>query len=222
MSLQLSTNPARTSKAPPSSQQNRRPTQATQRHRQIVRLRRGSLEHTQEGQFSRDGALVVGGNARHVITWSTADWTRLHDLPSGPDYVATIAVDAARDLVLIGGPKAARLVILSTGQEIAKAGQGYTNFAAFNRPGTLLLDYAGSGFGVWGTDGTKFCEEPNLGSNVVALSPNDEWVAMSTGHKGTDVMLWKLKTILTACGAPSPTERTDRRSVDGGAAPGNR
>ncbi len=46
MSPQLSTNPARTSKALPSSQQNRRPTQATRRHLQISSLRRGSLDHS--------------------------------------------------------------------------------------------------------------------------------------------------------------------------------
>jgi hypothetical protein len=112
----------------------------------------------------------------------------------------TIAADTERDLVLVGGPNTARLLRLSSGEEIADVGQGYTNFASFNRLGTLLLDYAGSGFGVWSASGKKYCVEPNLGSNVVALSPNDEWVAMATGDKGTDVMLWKLSTITAACG----------------------
>jgi len=161
------------------------------------------LLNTQEGQFSRDGSLVVGGNAKHLITWATTDWTKRQDLPGGPDYVVTMAADIEKDLVLVGGPNTARLLKLSSGEEIAKVGQGYTNFAAFNQPGTLVLDYAGKGFGVWSSDGKKYCLEPNLGSNVVALSPNDEWVAMATGDKETAVMLWKLSTITAACGVAS-------------------
>ncbi len=157
------------------------------------------LKNTQLGRFSRDGSLVVGGNAKHLIVWNTRDWTVRSDLPNGPEYVATIAADTDRDLVLVGGQATARLRRLSTGAEIAQAGVGYTNFAAFNQDGTVLLDYSGDNFGVYGSDGRKYCAEPNLGSNVVALSSNDQWVAMATGRKGTDVMVWSFKRIIAGC-----------------------
>jgi WD40 repeat protein len=158
------------------------------------------LKNTQQGRFSRDGSFIVGGNAKHLIKWSTQSWTKLSDLPNGPEYVVTVAVDTERDLVVVGGPKTARLLRLSSADEIANVGLGYTNFAAFNRAGTLIFDYPDTGFGVWDTSGKRYCLQPGLGSNTVALSSDDRWLAMATGHKGTDVMIWSVNNILGGCG----------------------
>lgn len=166
------------------------------------------LKNTQQGGFSRDGSLVVGGNARHLITWSTQDWTKRSDLPNGPEYVVAIAADVDRDLVVVGGPKTARLLHLSSGEEIAKVGTGYTNFAGFNRSGTLIFDYPDTGFGVWDVSGKRYCLEPDLGINVVALSSDDRWLAIATSHKATDVMIWSLRNILTGCMVPSESAQT--------------
>lgn len=166
------------------------------------------LKNTQQACFSRDGSLIIGGNARHLITWSTQDWTKRSDLPNGPDYVVTIAADVDRDLVVVGGPKTARLLRLSSGEEIAKVGTGYTNFAGFNRSGTLIFDYPDTGFGVWDVSGKRYCLEPDLGTNVVALSSDDRWLAIGTSHKSTDVMIWSLRNILTGCSVPSKSTQT--------------
>ncbi len=109
-----------------------------------------TLTNTQRAQFSADGALLIGGNAKHLIVWSTKDWSKLRDLPNGPDYVTRIAAFPERDFVVVGDPKVARLLRLSTGDELAKVGDGYTNFAAFNESGTLIFTYTSDGFGVWG------------------------------------------------------------------------
>jgi len=44
-----------------------------------------TLTSTQQGQFSRDGTAFVGGNGKHLIEWSTTDWSRVSDAPNGPD-----------------------------------------------------------------------------------------------------------------------------------------
>ena len=43
-----------------------------------------TLTSTQQGQFSRDGTAFVGGNGKHLIAWSTKDWSKVSDAPNGP------------------------------------------------------------------------------------------------------------------------------------------
>jgi WD40 repeat protein len=155
-----------------------------------------ALVNTQEAQFSRDGLLVVGGNAKHIIVWNTKDWSQVRDLPNGPDYVTRFAVRPEKDLVVVGGPKSARLVRLSSGEELATVGVGYTNFAAFDQSGSLIFTYPSSGFAVWDASGKQLCGTPHLGNGTVALSPNDRWLAAGDGQ---DVKVWKVENILTAC-----------------------
>ena len=114
-----------------------------------------TLTSTQQGQFSRDGAFVVGGNAKHLIEWNTKDWTKVSDVSNGPDYVTQIAALPEKDLAVVGGPKNARLVHISTGEEVATVGSGYTNFAAFSDDGTLVFTYSSGGFEI----GRASCRE---------------------------------------------------------------
>lgn len=160
------------------------------------------LTATQQGQFSRDGAFVVGGNAKHLIEWNTKDWTKVSDVPNGPDYVTRIAAFPERDLAVVGGPKNARLVRLSSGEELAQVGQGYTNFAAFSDDGTLILTYSSSRFGVSDTTGTQYCYKEDLGNGTVALSADGRWLAAAMVNGGTTVAIWNLKSTLSACGVP--------------------
>ncbi len=62
-----------------------------------------TLTNIQQGQFSRDGAFVDGGNGKHLIAWSTKDWTKISDVPNGPDYVTQIAAFPEKDLAVVGG-----------------------------------------------------------------------------------------------------------------------
>lgn len=162
-----------------------------------------TLTATQQGQFSRDGAFVVGGNAKHLIEWNTKDWTKVSDVPNGPDYVTQIAAFPAKDLAVVGGPKNARLVHISSGEEVAEVGQGYTNFAAFTDDGTLILTYSSSHFGVWGTTGKQYCDKEDLGNGTVALSADGRWLAAAMVNSGTSVSIWSLKSALSVCGVPS-------------------
>jgi WD40 repeat protein len=161
-----------------------------------------TLTSTQQGQFSRDGALLVGGNAKHLIAWSTKDWTKVSDSPNGPDYVTQIAALPERDLAIIGGPKNARLVHLSSGEEVAKVGLGYTNFAAFSRSGTLVFTYPSSGFAIWDTSGKQYCTRKDIGNGTVALSGDDRWLAAAPVNGGTTVVIWNVQNALNACGVP--------------------
>lgn len=162
-----------------------------------------TLTATQRGQFSSDDKFVVGGNAKHLIEWNTKDWTKVSDVPNGPDYVTQIVALPEKNLAVMGGPKNARLVHISSGEEIAKVGQGYTNFAGFADGGTLILTYSGSGFGVWDTTGKQYCYKEDLGNGTVALSADGRWMASGMVNAGTSVAIWNLKSALSVCGGPS-------------------
>ncbi|MGO8796503.1 MAG: WD40 repeat domain-containing protein [Candidatus Sulfotelmatobacter sp.] len=157
------------------------------------------LKNTQEAQFSRDGGLLIGGNGKHLVVWSTKDWSQIRDLPNGPDYVTRFAVRPENDMVVIGGPKSARLVRLSSGEDIAKVGDGYTNFAAFDQTGSFVLTYTSSGFAIWDTTGRRLCGASDVGSGTMALSSNGRWLA--SAGKMTDVTIWDAQILLHACGA---------------------
>ncbi len=163
------------------------------------------LKNTQEGQFSRDGSLVVGGNGKHLIVWSTKDWSLIRDLPNGPDYVTRFAVRPENDLVVVGGPKSARLIRLSSGEDIAKVGEGYTNFAAFDQSGSLVLTYVSSGFAIWDATGKRLCGASDIGNGTMALSANDRWLASAPVGKITDVTIWDAQALLRTCGTRAST-----------------
>jgi WD40 repeat protein len=166
-----------------------------------------TLTFTQRGKFSPDGAFVVGGNSKHLIEWNAKDWTKASDVLNGPDYVTQIADFPERDLAVVGGPNEARLVHLSSGEEVAKVGLGYTNFAAFSDDGTLIVTDSSSGFGVWDTTGKQYCYKRDLGNGTVALSPDGRWLAAAVVDGGTSVAVWNFKSALSSCGVPSLTKR---------------
>jgi WD40 repeat protein len=158
-----------------------------------------TLANTQESQFSSDGSFVVGGNSKHLMQWNTKDWTPVRDLPNGPDYVTRFAVEVEKDLVVVGGPKSARLVRLSSGEEVAHVGDGYTNFAAFDRNRALIFTYTSSGFAVWDLSGRRLCGAPGVGNGTMALSPDGRWLAAGIVGGMTDVSVWKLESVQAAC-----------------------
>jgi WD40 repeat protein len=159
-----------------------------------------TLANTQRAQFSADGAWLIGGNAKHLIVWNTKDWSKLRDLPNGPDYVTRIAAFPENDFVIVGGPKAARLLRLSTGDEVAKVGNGYTNFAAFNENGTVVFTYTSEGFGVWDSSGKRYCSAPDIGNGTTAISPNGNWLAVGIVDGANSISVWNLQTALSTCG----------------------
>jgi WD40 repeat protein len=159
-----------------------------------------TLADTTHAQFSSDGSLLIGGNYKHIVVWNTKDWSKVRDLPNGPDYVTAIAVSSEKDLVVIGGPKVARLLRLSTGDELAKVGTGYTNFAAFGQDGALLYMYPSSGFGIWDNSGKQYCMKAHLGNGTIALSANNRWLASAPVGGLTSVTVWDVQSALRACG----------------------
>jgi WD40 repeat protein len=163
-----------------------------------------TLTSTQQGQFSRDGTTFVGGNGKHLIAWSTKDWSKLSDAPNGPDYVTQIAAFPEKDLAVVGGPKNARLVHISSGEEVATVGSGYTNFATFNRDGTLVFAYTSGGFGVWDTSGKQYCHKEGLGNGTMAISSDGRWLAAALVDGGTNVAIWDLKNLTGVCGGSAP------------------
>jgi WD40 repeat protein len=163
-----------------------------------------TLTGTQQGEFSRDGTVFVGGNGKHLIAWSTNDWSKVSDVPNGPDYVTQIAAFPEKNLAIVGGPNSARLVHISSGENVAKVGSGYTNFAAFNQDGTLVFVYTGGGFGVWDTSGKQHCHKEGLGNGTAAISPDGRWLAAAMVDGGTDVAIWNLKNLTGVCGSSAP------------------
>jgi WD40 repeat protein len=165
-----------------------------------------TLARAQGSQFSQDGAWLIGGNAKYLGVWSTKDWTKIREVPGGPDYITRIAASPEKDLVVTGGPNGARLLRLSSGEEIAKVGSGYTSFAAFNQSGTLLFTYSKTVFAVWDASGKLACSREDLGNGVVALSSDDRWLAAASPNGGRTVMLWKLQNALDSCNVPASTK----------------
>ena len=159
-----------------------------------------TLQNTQHSQFSNDGSLLIGGNAKHLIVWNTKDWSKVSDSPNGLDYVRRIAAFPEKDLAIVGGPNDARLLQLSSGTELAKVGVGWSNFTSFNQAGTLIFTYVGDAFAVWDVSGKQHCSRPHLANGTVALSPNDRWLAAAPVKGGTTVAIWDVQKIVTACG----------------------
>jgi WD40 repeat protein len=163
-----------------------------------------TLANTKHAQFSKDGSLLIGGNYQRITVWNTKDWTKVRDLPNGPDYVTQLAISSERDLLIVGGPKAALLRRLSSGEEIARVGTGYTNFADFNNSGTLTFTYsASSGFTVSDASATSYCSRQDLGNGTMALSASGQWLAAGLKNGGTAVMIWNLQNALALCGVPT-------------------
>jgi len=115
MNLQLSTNPARTSKAPPSSQQNRRPTQATRRHLQISRLRRGSLAvfaFAVVAAFQRSGARGRTGFSGWALREGNSRRGGSGERASGRSAEETSSANELRMLYFLADREAIRNVLL--------------------------------------------------------------------------------------------------------------
>jgi len=159
-----------------------------------------TLADTRQARFSRDGLSLIGGNYKHLIVWNTRDWSKVSDVPNGPEYVRRIAAFPEKDLAIVGGPEAVRLVRISSGGELARVGTGWTNFTAFDRDGSFILTYAGGVLAVWDTKGTQYCTRANIGNGTLALSPDNRWLAAAPLDGSTTVSIWKLPDALNACG----------------------
>ncbi len=162
-----------------------------------------TLDHSQNGEFSRDGAMFVGANGKHLSVWSTKDWSMLRDFPNGPDYVVKLAVSPNAEFAIIGGGTSARLVRLSDGSDVATVGKGFTTFAAFNESGRLLFTYTDGKFGVFDLAGTELCSAEKLGNGQMAVSAQSPWMASGFPSNGSSVNVWNLDSALAACGIPA-------------------
>jgi WD40 repeat protein len=168
-----------------------------------------TLTDTKRACFSRDGSLLVGGNYQHLIAWRTKDWSKVSDFPNSHGYITAMAAFPNRDFVVIGSSQMARLVRFSTGEELAKVGDGFTHLAAFDRSGSTLFTYTSNGLGVWDTHGNKYCEKPDVGNGTMALSPDDRWLVAGIVDGGPSISVWKVQDILRLCSA-SPSSDVHR------------
>ncbi|MFZ0882996.1 MAG: hypothetical protein WAN14_06325 [Candidatus Acidiferrales bacterium] len=158
-----------------------------------------TLRDTKGGAFSPDGSLVVGGDFQHLMTWNTTNWEVVRDLPNGPDYVTAVAVDTAKDIGVIGGPRSARLLKLTTGAQLGVVGDAYTTFAAISNTGSLIFTYTSHGFGIWDATGRLRCLKPGASYSAMAVSPDNHWLAAGPSNQLTDVAVWDLREIIAGC-----------------------
>lgn len=159
-----------------------------------------TLTNTRRGTFSPDGSLVIGGDNRHLMTWNTNNWEVVRDLPNGPDYVTTVAADPAHDIQVIGSPKSARLLKLTTGEQLGTVGDAFTNFAAISNTGSLIFTYTSRGFAIWDATGRLRClKTGGNGYYTMAVSPDNHWLAAAPAHQLTDVDVWNLSELIAAC-----------------------
>lgn len=165
-----------------------------------------TLTDTKRACFSKDGALLVGGNYQHLIAWRTKNWSKVSDFPNSHGYVTAMAALPNKDFVVIGSSEMARLVRLSTGEELANVGTGFTHLAAFDRSGTMLLTYTSRRLAVWDTKGKKHCERSDVANGTMALSPDDRWLAAGIVDGGPSISVWKGQDIAGLCGGPSAAD----------------
>ena len=165
-----------------------------------------TLIDTKRACFSRDGSLLVGGNYQHLIAWRTKDWSKVSDFPNSHGYVTAMAALPEKNFVVIGTSQMARLVRLSSGEELATVGNGFTHLAAFDRSGTILFTYTSSGLAVWDTQGKKHCERADAGNGTMALSPDDRWLATGVVDGGPSVSVWKVQDIARLCSGPGSAD----------------
>lgn len=158
-----------------------------------------TLTNTRQGTFSPDGALVIGGDNRHLMTWNTTRWEIVRDLPNGPDYVTAVAADLTKDIQVIGGPKSARLLNLTTGAQLGLVGDAFTTFTAISNTGSLLFTYTSHGFAIWDATGRLRCLKPGANYHTMAVSPDNHWLAAAPSNQLTDVAVWDLTKIIAAC-----------------------
>ena len=161
--------------------------------------RLATLTNTQWGQFSQDGLTVIGGNSKQLIVWDASTWKVVKTLPNGPDYVTRMAVSPDQTLIVVGGPKAARLLRADNGETIARLGDGYTNFASFTSDSRFILTYPSSGFVISNSVGKPICGRKDIGNGHVTLSGDDRWLA-SAAVGGRDVMVWSMEEVFRLCG----------------------
>ena len=158
-----------------------------------------TLTNTRRGTFSPDGSLVVGGDYRHLMTWSTKDWQVVRDLPNGPDYVTAVAADPMEDIEIIGGPKSARLLKITNGQELGIVGVGFTNYVAVDNQGARILTYSSHGVTISDPDGRSLCSIPGNGYYAMALSPDNRWLAAAPTGQLTNVAVWDVSQLPAVC-----------------------
>lgn len=158
-----------------------------------------TLTNTRRGTFSPDGSLVIGGDYRHLMTWNSTNWEVLRDLPNGHDYVTAVAADPAMDIEVIGGPKSARLLKLTTGAQLGIVGDAFTNFAAISNTGSLIFTYTSHGFAIWDATGQLRCLKPGNSYYTMAVSPDNHWLAAAPSNQLTDVAVWNLAELTAAC-----------------------
>jgi len=158
-----------------------------------------TLTNTRRGTFSPDGSLVIGGDYRHLMTWNSTKWEVVRDLSNGPDYVTAVAADPAKDIQVIGGPKSARLLKLTTGAQLGLVGDAFTNFAAISNTGSLIFTYTSHGFAIWDATGRLRCLKPGNSYYTMAVSPDNHWLAAAPSNQLTDVAVWDLTELIAAC-----------------------
>jgi len=162
-----------------------------------------TLTDTKRASFSRDGALLIGGNSKHLIVWRTKDWSKASDFPNGHGYVTAMAAFPEKDLVVVGSSEMARLLRLSSGEELARVGIGFTHFAAFNESGTIIFSYTSEGLSVWDSSGKRYCNAPHIANGTTAISPDGRWLAGGIVGGANSINVWNLQTALAACGVVS-------------------
>jgi hypothetical protein len=97
----------------------------------------------------------------------------------------------------------ARLLRLSSGEELARLGTDFTHFAAFNESGTLIFTYTSESFSVWDSSGKRYCTAPHMANGTMAISADGRWLAGGIVDGANSINVWNLQTELAACGVAS-------------------
>lgn len=177
------------------------------------------LENAQHTQSSSDGASLIGGNAKHLIVWSTRDWSVIRDLPNASGNITSIAAFPEKDLVVVGSEKSSRLLYLSSAHEIATLGTGPINFTAFSKGGSVVLTNSATSFAIWDISGNQLCAQPTTGNSVMAVSADDRWLATASSGGKSSIAIWDLQKALNECGAHSqrasvpPAANTEKSQI---------
>jgi WD40 repeat protein len=156
-----------------------------------------TLTETRDGQFSSDGSIFVGANYQVLTVWKVDGWKPLHVFPAGPDYVTAVAIAPDKGTVLVGGPNGTKLIDLNNGTVLAQFGDSYVSSVSYLADGSAAV-IRDSKLALWNFKGQAGCTDTKLEARDALLSPGGEWLVGGAQHQ-RDVLLWKGKSIKTAC-----------------------
>jgi len=176
------------------------------------------LELTRTGthamRFSKDGTMLLTGDAFDFTTWNTGDWSKRQSAPRGQGGPLLLAFHALSNRIAVERDFRVRIALLSTGEVAESVGDllpdaranPFLPFSEFSTDGSILFLTLKDRLWLLNTRTGTVCGSNVMYSSGGALSPNGRWLVGSKddsilSKERTDgVWVWDTEKLATDCG----------------------